>query len=91
MPICFSTKICVCGHVTNLAVCADIIKRLETDLEFVRKTVSKASVNWVAERLGKYFGTGSEFWINLQANYDLCVAAAKSQKEIDAIPQLAYA
>jgi len=49
------------------------------------------SVNWVAERLGKYFGTGSEFWINLQANYDLCVAAAKSQKEIDAIPQLAYA
>ena len=44
-----------------------------------------------ALRLGKYFGTGPEFWINLQANYDLCVAAAESQKEIDAIPQLAYA
>ena len=30
-----------------------------------------------ALRLGKYFGTGPEFWINLQANYDLCLAAAK--------------
>ena len=44
-----------------------------------------------ALRLGKYFGTGPEFWINLQTNYDLCVAAAESQKEIDAIPQLAFA
>lgn len=44
-----------------------------------------------ALRLGKYFGTGPEFWINLQTNYDLCVAAAKSQKEIDAIPQRAFA
>ena len=44
-----------------------------------------------ALRLGKYFGTGPEFWINLQTNYDLCVAAAESQKEIDAIPQLVFA
>ena len=36
------------------------------------------------------FGTGPEFWINLQANYDLCVAAAQSEKEIAAIPQLAF-
>lgn len=42
-----------------------------------------------ALRLGKYFGTGPEFWINFQTNYDLCVAAAESQKEIDAIPQWA--
>ena len=44
-----------------------------------------------ALRLGKYFGTGPEFWINLQTNYDLCVAAAEKQKEIDSIPQLAFA
>lgn len=43
-----------------------------------------------ALRLGKYFGTEPEFWLNLQSNYDLCVAAAESQKEIEAIPQLAY-
>ena len=44
-----------------------------------------------ALRLGKYFGTGPEFWLNLQSNYDLCVAAAEKQKEIEAIPQLAFA
>jgi addiction module HigA family antidote len=44
-----------------------------------------------ALRLGKYFGTGPEFWSNLQSNYDLCVAAAKSEKEIEAIPKLAFA
>lgn len=43
----------------------------------------------IALRLGKYFGTGPEFLTNLQVNYDLCVAASKVQKEIDAIPQLA--
>ena len=41
-----------------------------------------------ALRLGKYFGTGPEFWINLQANYDLCVAATRVQKEIEAIHRL---
>ena len=44
-----------------------------------------------ALRLGKYFGTGPEFWLNLQSNYDLCVAASESQKEIDAIPEAAMA
>ena len=44
-----------------------------------------------ALRLGKYFGTGPEFWLNLQSNYDLCVAIAEKQKEIEAIPQLAFA
>jgi addiction module HigA family antidote len=27
-----------------------------------------------ALRLGRYFGTGGEFWMNLQANYDLACA-----------------
>ena len=44
-----------------------------------------------ALRLGKYFGTGPEFWLNLQNNYDLCLAAADAQKDIDTIPQLALA
>ena len=42
-----------------------------------------------ALRLGRYFGTGPEFWINLQNNYDLCVAAIRSKEELAAIPQLA--
>ena len=44
-----------------------------------------------ALRLGKYFGTGPEFWCNLQSNYDLCVAAADTEKELAAIPQLEFA
>lgn len=44
-----------------------------------------------ALRLGKYFGTGPEFWSNLQSNYDLCVAAAHAEKELEAIPQLVLA
>ena len=42
-----------------------------------------------ALRLGKYFGTGPEFWSNLQSNYDLCLAAVQAGKELDAIPRLA--
>ncbi len=44
-----------------------------------------------ALRLGKYFGTGPEFWCNLQSNYDLCVAARYAEKELSVIPQLAFA
>ena len=44
-----------------------------------------------ALRLGKYFGTGPEFWLNLQSNYDLCVAASRSKDELAVIPQLALA
>ena len=34
-----------------------------------------------ALRLGRYFGTGAEFWVNLQANYDL----ARARREFGAI------
>lgn len=36
-----------------------------------------------ALRLGKYFGTGPESWINLQAHYDLEVARDKSMERIE--------
>ena len=44
-----------------------------------------------ALRLGRYFGTGPEFWINLQSNYDLCVAASRCKEDLAVIPQLALA
>jgi addiction module HigA family antidote len=41
-----------------------------------------------ALRLGRYFGTGGAFWINLQAQYDLALAerdlGAKIAKEVEA-------
>ena len=36
----------------------------------------------MALRLGRLFGTTPEFWINLQAQYDLEVAARPTEKEI---------
>ena len=36
-----------------------------------------------ALRLARYFGTTPEFWINLQAHYDLEVARGSSRRRID--------
>jgi addiction module HigA family antidote len=36
-----------------------------------------------ALRLGRYFGTGAEFWINLQSHYDLEVARDRAGDEIE--------
>lgn len=44
-----------------------------------------------ALRLGKYFGTGPEFWINLQTNYDLCLAEKNAEKELERIQVYALA
>ena len=41
-----------------------------------------------ALRLGRYFGTGARFWMNLQARYELAVAerelGAKIEREVEA-------
>lgn len=43
-----------------------------------------------ALRLGRYFGTGPEFWLNLQSLYDLAIAAEEAP-EIGRIRPLAAA
>ena len=44
-----------------------------------------------ALRLGKYFGVSEQFWLNLQTQYDLDVAADRLSKQIDAITPLRVA
>ena len=44
-----------------------------------------------ALRLGRYFGTGPEFWIKLQNNYDLCISANHLKDELAVINQLTLA
>jgi addiction module HigA family antidote len=39
-----------------------------------------------ALRLGKWFGTTPEFWLNLQRSYELRKAAQEIGRELDAIP-----
>lgn len=41
-----------------------------------------------ALRLGHFFGTSPQFWLNLQASYDLRVAEAKSGGTIKKLPTL---
>ena len=36
-----------------------------------------------AIRLGRYFGTSPDFWLNLQAAYDLSVTLAESGRKIE--------
>jgi len=36
-----------------------------------------------ALRLGRYFGTGPEFWLNLQSHHDLEVARARAGEKIE--------
>jgi len=36
-----------------------------------------------ALRLGRYFGTGPEFWINLQAHYDLESTRGEIEEEVE--------
>jgi len=41
-----------------------------------------------AMRLGHFFGTSAQFWLNLQAIYDLRIAEAKNGRAIKALPTL---
>jgi antitoxin HigA-1 len=39
-----------------------------------------------ALRLGHWFGTSAQFWLNLQSAYDIRVARAKAGREIAKLP-----
>ena len=41
-----------------------------------------------ALRLGKYFGTSAQFWLNLQSHYDLDIAEDRAADQIAAITPL---
>ena len=42
-----------------------------------------------ALRLGHFFGTSAEFWLNLQKLYELRLAEQQSGREVRALPRLA--
>ena len=41
-----------------------------------------------ALRLGHFFGTSAQFWLNLQSLYDLRLAEKKAGKSINSLPTL---
>ena len=44
-----------------------------------------------ALRLGKFFGTSAQFWLNLQTHYELDLAEDRSANQIEAITPLQVA
>ena len=50
----------------SIAVSPEIVR----DIVIERRGIS----TYTAHRLGKFFGTSAEFWLGLQADYDLDVA-----------------
>jgi addiction module HigA family antidote len=44
-----------------------------------------------ALRLGKYFGTSAQFWLSLQAHYDLDIAEDRISDQVDAIAPIRIA
>jgi antitoxin HigA-1 len=51
--------------------------------EIIRTDKPRAVTPDTALRLGRYFGTSPEFWVNLQTAYDLSVAQAAHGEEIE--------
>ncbi len=49
---------------------------------------TRAITGDTALRLGHFFGTSAEFWLNLQSLYDLRIAQKKAGKSIQALPRL---
>jgi addiction module HigA family antidote len=51
----------------------------------------RAITGETALRLGHFFGTSAEFWLNLQKLFELRVAERESGKAVKALPRLADA
>jgi addiction module HigA family antidote len=49
----------------------------------MRRKSPRAVTADTAMRLARYFGTSAQFWLNLQAAYDLSVAEAERGKAIE--------
>jgi addiction module HigA family antidote len=49
---------------------------------------TRAITGDTALRLGHFFGTSAQFWLNLQSLYELRLAHEKAGKSIEALPTL---
>jgi addiction module HigA family antidote len=69
---------------------AEFARRLRVPTNRVTQILHghRAITGDTALRLGHYFGTSAEFWLNLQALYDLRVAERASGRQISRLPIL---
>ena len=70
---------------------AELGRRLQVPGNRISQIVTgqRAISGDTALRLGHFFGTSPQFWLNLQATYDLRVAEQKTGSMIKRLPTLA--
>ena len=71
---------------------AELARRLDVPTNRITGIVNgqRAITGDTALRLGHFFGTHPEFWLNLQSLYELRIAERKVGKSIKALPRLKY-
>jgi addiction module HigA family antidote len=69
---------------------AELGRRLQVPGNRISQIVTghRAITGDTALRLGHFFGTGPQFWLNLQAAYDLRLAEEKTGATIKSLPTL---
>lgn len=69
---------------------AELARRLAVPTNRITEILhgERAVTGDTALRLGHFFATSAEFWLNLQKLYELRLAERKAGKAIDALPTL---
>ena len=70
---------------------AELSRKLKVPTNRITEILNgqRAITGDTALRLGHFFGTSAEFWINLQKLYELRLAEQKAGEAINALPTLA--
>jgi addiction module HigA family antidote len=70
---------------------AELARRIKVPTNRVTQVLNgqRAITGDTALRLGHFFGTSAEFWLNLQKLHELRVAERESGKAVAALPTLA--
>src|SRR5882757_7227511 len=69
---------------------AELARQLQVPTNRITQILNgqRALTGDTALRLGHFFGTSAEFWLNLQSLYEIRVAEQKAGKSIKALPTL---
>ena len=69
---------------------AELARRIEVPVNRITEILDgrRAVTGDTALRLGRFFGTSGEFWLNLQKRYELRRAERKNGAEIARLPSL---
>ncbi|PYU03833.1 MAG: addiction module antidote protein, HigA family [Acidobacteria bacterium] len=69
---------------------AELARKIDVPTNRVTQILhrTRAVTGDTALRLGHFFGTSAQFWLNLQSLYDLRLAQQKAGKSIKGLPRL---